>query len=481
MFATKKVGYISQYNSFKSFLKIFFNIKFFIRIWILFISLFLVLGIFFVLANKTKILLKKFSIFALQIASDTIWEKPVKDEFWQINFLVLGCWWEDWPWWWLTDTIMIASYNPTLQTVTFLSIPRDLYIENKETGYKWKINWLFASVYLKNKDKLWQHAAMDLAAKVLERQIYQITDVNIDKYVIITFKWFVDFINTLWGIDIYVPYTLIDTKYPTYNWWRTTIKFEKWWHHLNWRDALIYARSRHSTSDFSRAQRQQQIIKAVIKKLVSTDTFLSINKIKQLYTKYKEMVYTNLSFKEILWLAGYLNKIKHFFSFVYTADCDWTSWKTVTPWCLLYYPSRDLFNWLSVLLPIWATPQNVDYYENMKKFAFVVIYNQWFLLENPKIEIDNWVNKKLLYKKYGYYYPIASKFAKKLRVYAFNIVDVKNTKKFYTWTLIVTNQKRFSNTINLLPLFINDFKVYNKALGSGAVDMKIILGDNILY
>jgi anionic cell wall polymer biosynthesis LytR-Cps2A-Psr (LCP) family protein len=31
---------------------------------------------------------------------------------------------------------MIASYNPKLKTVTFLSIPRDLYIENKEVGYK---------------------------------------------------------------------------------------------------------------------------------------------------------------------------------------------------------------------------------------------------------------------------------------------------------------------------------------------------------
>jgi anionic cell wall polymer biosynthesis LytR-Cps2A-Psr (LCP) family protein len=49
---------------------------------------------------------------------------------------------------------MIASYNPRLQTVSFLSIPRDLYIEDKQTGYKGKINGLFAMVYLANKDKL---------------------------------------------------------------------------------------------------------------------------------------------------------------------------------------------------------------------------------------------------------------------------------------------------------------------------------------
>jgi anionic cell wall polymer biosynthesis LytR-Cps2A-Psr (LCP) family protein len=45
---------------------------------------------------------------------------------------------------------------------------------------------------------------------------------------------------------------------------------------LNGRDALVYVRSRHSTSDFSRAQRQQQVIKAVIKKLLSTDVLFDI-------------------------------------------------------------------------------------------------------------------------------------------------------------------------------------------------------------
>jgi hypothetical protein len=277
-----------------------------------------------------------------------------------------------------------------------------------------------------------------------------------------------------------VPADLIDYKYPTYDGGRTTIKFLKGQRHMNGWDALIYARSRHSTSDFSRAQRQQQIIKSVIKKLLSTDTLFSPSKIKDLYYQYTRMVYTDLTFKEILGLAQYMDKIKHFFSFVYTADCDWSSWKTVEPGCLLYYPPRDLFNGLSVLLPIGATPENPDYYENMRKFAFVVIYNQKFLLENPKIQIENGVSKKVLYRKYGYYYPLASKLAKQLKVYAFNVVNVKNASKYYTGTLILYQSGQdFSNSLELLKMFVSYQDVKSTNL-TGEANMNIILGNDFI-
>jgi anionic cell wall polymer biosynthesis LytR-Cps2A-Psr (LCP) family protein len=45
----------------------------------------------------------------------------------------------------------------------------------------------------------------------------------------------------------------------------------------------MYARSRHSTSDFSRSLRQQQIIKAVMQKLFSASNFMSPTKIEKLY------------------------------------------------------------------------------------------------------------------------------------------------------------------------------------------------------
>lgn len=78
--------------------------------------------------------------------------------------------------------------------------------------------------------------------------------------------------------------------------------------------ALQYARSRHSSSDFARSLRQQQIIQAILEKL-KTNGLGNVNKLKQLYSDYSEMVTTNISLKEMLGIARYAYKLNHMFSF----------------------------------------------------------------------------------------------------------------------------------------------------------------------
>jgi anionic cell wall polymer biosynthesis LytR-Cps2A-Psr (LCP) family protein len=69
--------------------------------------------------------------------------------------------------------------------------------------------------------------------------------------------------------------------------------------HLSGPNTLKYARSRHSTSDFSRSKRQQSIIKAIISKIMSSENF-SINKFKELYTNYTSIVKTNISLDNMI-------------------------------------------------------------------------------------------------------------------------------------------------------------------------------------
>jgi hypothetical protein len=99
------------------------------------------------------------------------------------------------------------------------------------------------------------------------------------------------------------------------------------------------------------------------------------------------------------------------------------------------------------------------------------------LLENPRIQIENWLNKRVLYKKYWYAYPIASKLAKKLRLYAFNVVNVKNASKYYTWTVLVQNLSwDYTSTENLLNIFIN-YRLEKRNL-TGNFDIDLILWDD---
>ncbi|USN55420.1 MAG: LCP family protein [Candidatus Peribacteria bacterium] len=90
----------------------------------------------------------------------------------------------------LTDTIMLASFNPSLNATTFLSVPRDLYVTIK-TGYDSKINGLYRNKYLSN-DNDTDAAALALADKVTE-----ITGVPIQYYVLVNFDGFVELIDGL--------------------------------------------------------------------------------------------------------------------------------------------------------------------------------------------------------------------------------------------------------------------------------------------
>jgi anionic cell wall polymer biosynthesis LytR-Cps2A-Psr (LCP) family protein len=69
--------------------------------------------------------------------------------------------------------------------------------------------------------------------------------------------------------------------------------------HLSGPNTLKYARSRHSTSDFSRSKRQQSIIKAIVSKMMSSENF-SISKMKELYATYTSIIKTNISLDQIL-------------------------------------------------------------------------------------------------------------------------------------------------------------------------------------
>lgn len=95
--------------------------------------------------------------------------------------------------------------------------------------------------------------------------------------------------------------------------------------------ALKYARSRHSTSDFSRAGRQQQIIKAIKDKVFSADNLLNISLMRNLYKEYTKMVKTNVSLDEMLGMLKYGTKIDHMFSFVYSYECSSRDFQRVTP------------------------------------------------------------------------------------------------------------------------------------------------------
>ncbi|MFA6528228.1 MAG: LCP family protein [Candidatus Gracilibacteria bacterium] len=148
------------------------------------------------------------------------------------------------------DTIIFANLNPDTQKATMISIPRDLFYEGR------KINSVYAIF------------GMDEFIS----QIEEISGRQVDHYILVDMYVFADIIDLMGGIDITLDEDLIDPSYSTYDngvW--STLYYPAGDYHLNGTQTLRVARSRHYSSDYDRAARQQMILEAVKEKALSLE------------------------------------------------------------------------------------------------------------------------------------------------------------------------------------------------------------------
>ena len=472
-FKTKKVWEIKNYNSYWWMFGWWFKIKNIFRFFFVIWCLILVIFFWKYLVNAAKTTVNTIWKWTVNIVSEALGKEMKKDQFWNVNILLVWYGGKKHSWWMLADSIMVASRNPNLWAITLVSIPRDLYI-NLKWFKSWKINEVFAVAYRYNEKDL------DEAGKIFWEKLKDILWLDIPYYALVDFDWFEKVIDTLWWLNIFVPEDIYDSQYPDDEKWIYTTFYLTWWRQkLDWETALKYARSRHSTSDFDRSSRQQQIIKALMEQIKSQWVIKNIWKIQELYKNYTEMVDTNISVDEILGMMQYAQNINNVFQFVLTTHYSEKDRKRSNPWWFLYTPALEAFGWASVILPNWGHATKVSFYDYIQNFVFYVAHNQEYLIENPKIwiynAIDQEYSKKVAKKKIEW---VASKIAVKLKKYAFNITDVQN----FEWTssgtiVIIKNFWDYQETIETLKWFINISEVI--AIWSGFtdtwVDMKLII------
>ena len=142
----------------------------------------------------------------LDMTQDIIGEEKVNTD---ISYILLtGKWWgsHDAPD--LTDTLILMGLNNEKQTISMLSIPRDLYVEYPGTDDEGKIN----EVYFHGLQR-WKKAAMnELMGKITE-----ITGKNVDYYVNLDFQGFIEIVNVLWWVDVTLEKNFVDNNYPDGN------------------------------------------------------------------------------------------------------------------------------------------------------------------------------------------------------------------------------------------------------------------------
>ncbi|MFA6909414.1 MAG: LCP family protein [Patescibacteria group bacterium] len=155
----------------------------------------------------------------------------------------------------LTDSMIVASYDTETKKTAMISVPRDMYVRITPE-IKDKIN----STYVHG-EKIEKGFGLPLTKMV----VGYVLGIDIDYAVLIDFDGFEELIDTIGGIDVTTNHAVLETE----QWQGMTISFPKGRNHLTGEQALFYTRARYQSSDFDRAERQQEVLFGLKDKLFS--------------------------------------------------------------------------------------------------------------------------------------------------------------------------------------------------------------------
>lgn len=187
------------------------------------------------------------------------------------------------------DTMMIVSINPTKKSIKLISIPRDTYVNVPGYGNT-KINHSYA------------YGQEQLAIKTINSNF----GLNITEYITINFEGLINVINAVGGVDINISkeerdvlndylkesYEIMGKEYVPMTEYGDV--------HLNGEQALAHCRDRYVGSDFTRAERQREVLTEVMGKISQK----SFGGILDLVDIFLQQVRTNMDVSEYLGLAA---------------------------------------------------------------------------------------------------------------------------------------------------------------------------------
>jgi polyisoprenyl-teichoic acid--peptidoglycan teichoic acid transferase len=156
-----------------------------------------------------------------------------------------------------SDVNILMVVNPKKGTISLVSIPRDMYVP--------------FSCQNDALDKLTHTGIYGINCTV--QTIENFVDIDINYYVRMNFTSFIKIIDVIGDIEVYSSYNFTTTG--------GLHTFVKGMNTLNSEQALAFARERKvfEEGDVQRGLNQQEVIKSVIKKLISPNTLTKIDKI----------------------------------------------------------------------------------------------------------------------------------------------------------------------------------------------------------
>jgi LCP family protein required for cell wall assembly len=174
----------------------------------------------------------------------------------------------------LTDTMLVVSIDPEHGGSAMISIPRDLYGVPLPDGrvYNAKLNSLMAYANARPQEFPAGGAA------TLKATVGELLGVEIHYLAAVSLVGFTEAIDAVGGVDVTVQRAISDPTYRDVDERRVGFFLQPGTYHMDGQFALAYVRSRKGIgdSDFTRADRQQQLLEALRAKLTAGNLVLSL-------------------------------------------------------------------------------------------------------------------------------------------------------------------------------------------------------------
>ena len=216
-----------------------------------------------------------------------------------------------------TDTMIVASIDPTTGAIAMFSVPRDTVGVPLPPSWPAAAQW--GGVYPQKINILWTKAVASpglfpfpdatRGPEALKGALGQLLGIPIRYYVSVNFAGFRSVVDTLGGAMIDVQIPVEDYHFPTDN-GRGAIKLyvPPGFQLMTGEEALVYARARHQTNDFDRSQRQQRVIVS-IRQQTDLLSLLDPNRLDALSTALRSAIHTDFPATQLPELVSLLESV----------------------------------------------------------------------------------------------------------------------------------------------------------------------------
>ena len=191
----------------------------------------------------------------------------------------------------LADAIRVARIDFQTREVTVLALPRDLWVEIPGLESRGITVGKLNQAYFYGTEGMGYYSGAGYGAGLLAETLLSNYGLRVDHYLSVNLSSFRVIINTLGGIDVYLPqdvYKRVNDQPELY--------LKSGSHHLNGKQAEMLARQRITIGDFGRINNQTIILKAVAAKMLTPS---GITALPTLVDQLKSNVETDFSPAEV--------------------------------------------------------------------------------------------------------------------------------------------------------------------------------------